>query len=420
MYALADCNNFYASCERVFNPSLIGVPVVVLSNNDGCVIARSNEAKAIGIKMGEPAFRIKEYVEKHNVAVFSSNYRLYGDMSHRVMSTLSTFSPEIEIYSIDEAFINLHGVSHPNLAEFAKKIRQVTTKNTGIPISLGVAKTKTLAKVANHFAKKQPQHGGVFLIKTEEERVDALKLFAVEEVWGIGRQFSKLLSHHGVRTAYDFSRLPSEWVRKQMSVVGLRTQKELLGIPCIDLEHDAPTKKAICTSLSFGEMQTELEYLQEAVSTFANSCAHKLRKQNSCATIIMVFLHTNIFRDDLPQYSKSQTVTLPVASNSSMEIVHYALLALRSIYKKGYKYKKAGVIVSGISSASSIQTAMFDNIDREKHQQAMDAIDTLNSRYGNNVVRIAAQGNGQKWKLKHEKLSPSYTTKWSDLIDVHI
>jgi len=420
MFALADCNNFYASCERVFNPSLVGRPVVVLSNNDGCIIARSNEAKAIGIKMGEPAFKIKEYVKKYNVAVFSSNYTLYGDMSHRVMNTLSTFTPEIEIYSIDEAFLNLRGFSHSNLPEYAKRIRQVTTKNTGIPISLGVANTKTLAKVANHFAKKQPQHGGVFLIRNEEERIAALKNFEIDEVWGIGRQYSKFLNRYGVRTAYDFSRLPAEWVRKQMSVVGLRTQKELLGIPCIDLEHSAPPKKAICTSRSFSEMQTEIDYLQEAVATFAHSCAHKLRKQNSYAAMVMVFVHTNFFRNDLPQYSMSQTVTLPVASNSSMEIVHFALIALKSIYKKGYKYKKVGVIVSGISSADTIQTSLFDEVDRSKHRQAMAAMDILNARYGRNIVRVAAQGDGQKWKLKHEKLSPSYTTRWDDLINVYV
>lgn len=420
MYALADCNNFYASCERVFNPSLVGRPVVILSNNDGCVIARSNEAKAIGIKMGEPAFKIKEYIEKNNVAVFSSNYVLYGDMSQRVMNTLSTFTPDIEIYSIDEAFLGFHGFTHFNLLEYAKKIRKITTQNTGIPISIGIANTKTLAKVANHFAKKQPQYGGVCFFRNDEERINALKSFEVGEVWGIGRQYNKFLYRYGVKTAYDFSRLPTEWVRKNMSVVGVRTQKELLGIPCIDLEHTAPAKKAICTSRSFGEMQTELEYLQEAVASFAHSCAHKLRKQNSCAEMVMVFIHTNFFRNDLPQYSMSRTVTLPVASNSSIEIVHHALIALRSIYKSGYRYKKAGVIVSGISSAEFIQTALFDEIDRNKHKQAMAAMDTLNARYGQNVVRIAAQGAGRKWKLRQEKLSPYYTTRWEDLININV
>ncbi len=420
MYALVDCNNFYASCERVFNPSLIGKPIVVLSNNDGCVIARSNEAKIIGIKMGEPAFKIKEYVTKHNVTVFSSNYTLYGDMSQRVMNTLSTFSPEIEIYSIDEAFLKLHGFSHIELTEYAHRIRKTTTKNTGIPVSLGLANTKTLAKVANHIAKKQPQHNGVFIIRNDEERISALKNFEIGEIWGIGRQYSKTMTRYGIRTAYDFTRMSPEWIRRQMSVVGLRTQKELLGIPCIDLEHSTPQKKAICTSRSFGEMQTELEYLREAVSAFASSCAHKLRKQNSCASIVMVFVHTNFFRADLPQYSMSQTVTLPVASNSSLEIAHHAIAALNRIYKKGYRYKKAGVIVSGISSDNNIQTSLFDTVDRAKHQQAMIAMDSLNAKYGRDTVRIATQGNGQNWKLKHEKLSPSYTTKWADIISIKV
>jgi len=420
MYALADCNNFYASCERVFNPSLVGKPVVVLSNNDGCVIARSNEAKAIGIKMAQPAYQIKEIVEKHNVAVFSSNYTLYGDMSHRVMNTLSTFTPDIEIYSIDEAFLGFHGFNHFDLLEYAKKIRKTTTQNTGIPISIGIANTKTLAKVANHFAKKQPQPGGVFFIKKEDERINALKNFEVGEVWGIGRQFSKLLNRYGVKTAYDFTRLPTEWVRRQMSVVGVRTQKELLGIPCIDLEHIAPSKQSICTSRSFGEMQTELAYLKEAIASFAHSCAHKLRKQNSCAQLVMVFIHTNFFRNDLPQYSMSRTITLPVASNSSIEIVHHALLALESIYKPGYRYKKAGVVLSGISSTEFIQTALFDEIDRNKHKQVMTAMDNLNARYGRNVVRIAAQGSGRKWKLRQERLSPCYTTRWDDLININV
>lgn len=420
MYALADCNNFYASCERVFNPSLIGRPIVVLSNNDGCVIARSNEAKAVGIKMAQPAYQIKEIVEKYNVAVFSSNYTLYGDMSHRVMNVLNSFTPDIEIYSIDEAFLGLHGFEHLDLLEYARTIKKTTTQSTGIPISLGIAKTKTLAKVANHLAKKNPELKGVFLINTEEDRISTLKRTEIDDVWGIGRQYTKFLLKYGVKTAYDFSRLPDEWVRKNMSVVGLKTKKELLGIPCVDLEHITPQKKSICTSRSFGEMQTELEYLQEAVASFANACAHKLRKQNSCAELVMVFIHTNFFRNDLPQYSMTKTATLPVASNSSIEIAHYALQALRSIYRKGYKYKKAGVIVSGISSANNIQMSIFDNVDRDKHKRAMLAMDSMNDRYGRNIVKLAAQGSGHNWKLVREKLSPNYTTQWNDIITINL
>lgn len=420
MFALADCNNFYASCERVFNPSLIGRPVIVLSNNDGCVIARSNEAKAIGIKMGEPAFKIKELIEKNDVAVFSSNYTLYGDMSQRVMNTLATFTSDIEIYSIDEAFLGLHGFNHIDLLEYARQIRKTTMRNTGIPISIGLAPTKTLAKVANHIAKKQPQHQGVYMIATEQQRIEALKAYGIGEVWGIGRQFNRLLSGYGVSTAYDFTRLPAAWVKRHMSVVGLRTQKELLGIPCIDLEHTAPPKKAIATTRSFGEMQTDLGILSEAVASFAASCAQKLRKQHSVAQIVMVFAHTNYFRSDLPQYSASKTITLPVPTSSTIELVHYALVALKSIYRTGYRYKKAGVIVSGISTNQHIQTSLFDKIDREKHNKLMVIMDKLNDKYGRNTVRVAAQGTGRKWKLRQERVSPMYTTRWDDIITVKV
>jgi len=420
MYVLADCNNFYASCERVFNPSLIGKPVIVLSNNDGCVIARSNEAKALGIKMGEPAFKIKDTIERYNVAVFSSNYTLYGDMSQRVMNTLASFTPDIEIYSIDEAFLGLHGFSYVDLIEYARQIRKTTMRNTGIPISLGIAPTKTLAKVANHIAKKQPIHNGVYMIATDEQREEALKNYEIGEVWGIGRQYSKFLMRYGVNTAYDFTKMPAGWVRRHMSVVGLRTQKELLGIPCIDLEHTAPPKKAIATTRSFGEMQTDLGYLKEAVASFAANCAHKLRKQNSVAQVVMVFVHTNYFRDDLPQFSASKTITLPVPTSSSIELAHYAIEALKRLYKPGYSYKKAGVIVSGISTNQHIQTSLFDTIDREKHNRLMAAMDKINNKYGRGTVKIAAQGAGRKWKLRQEKVSPKYTTSWSDIITIKV
>lgn len=420
MFALVDCNNFYASCERVFNPSLIGRPVVVLSNNDGCVIARSNEAKLLGIKMAQPAFHIKELVEKNNIAVFSSNYALYGDMSQRVMNTLSEFTPEIEIYSIDEAFLSLHGFNHFDLNEYAKKIRQVTTKNTGIPVSVGVAITKTLAKVANHYAKIRPENNGVYLINSEAKRTEALKNLDIGDVWGVGYQYEKFLKKFGIKTAYDFTQAPPQWVKKHMSVMGLRTQKELSGIPCHELESRVPAKKGICTSRSFGEMQTELKVIEEAISTFAIRCAYKLRKQKTCANNLMVFIHTNPFRNDLPQYSASRVITLPTATNSSFEIVHYATLALRSIHKPGFRYKKTGVIVSGIVSEDGIQTSLFDNIDREKQSSTMRSIDLLNNRYGRDVVRIAAQGFGRRWKLKQEKLSPSYTTCWNDILTIKV
>lgn len=418
MYALVDCNNFFASCERVFNPALQGKPVVILSNNDGCVIARSNEAKALGIKMGVPAYQINNLIETNDVHVFSSNYSLYGDMSNRVMQTLRRFSPDMEIYSIDEAFLQLHGFAYCDISEYARKIRKVTTQNTGIPVSVGVANTKTLAKVANHFAKKYPKYGGVCIIDSDEKRLKALKLFDASEVWGIGRRYSKFLLQYNVKTAYDFVCLPDNWIRSNMSVQGLRTKKELLGEPCIDLVHEELAKQSICTSRSFGQMQTDLKTLSEAVATFATSCASKLRKQKSYAEIVTVFTHTNFFRDDLPQYSNSISVVMPVATNSSIEIAHYAQLCLQRIFKQGYSYKKAGVIVSGITSDGSVQTSLFDEVNRPKHSKAMQVMDNLNQRYGSSTIKLAAEGDGRKWKLRQEQLSKRYTTAWSDIIVV--
>ncbi len=420
MFALVDCNNFYASCERAFNPSLNGRPVVVLSNNDGCVIARSNEAKLVGIKMGEPAFKIEPLLKKYNVAAFSSNYTLYGDMSQRVMNTLAGFSPEIEIYSIDEAFLDLTGFQNFNLEDYARKIKIITTKNTGIPVSVGIAQTKTLAKVANHFGKKRPEHKGIYVIDSDEKRIASLKQFEIGDVWGIGRQYSKLLIKYGINTAFDFTQASEKWVKQNLSVVGVRTQKELLGIPCVQMDLSNPAKKEIRNARSFGQMQTELHVIAEAVSNFASRCAYKLRKQKTCANILIVFIHTNQHRQDLKQYASSRVIHLPTATNSTIEIVHYANIALKSIFKEGYLYKKAGVMVSGIVSEFGLQTSLFDDVDREKHKTIMNSIDSLNHLYGKDKVRLAAQGNKKRWKLRQEKLSPSYTTNWNDIITVKV
>ncbi len=420
MYALADCNNFYVSCEKVFNPSLNGKPVIVLSNNDGCVVSRSNEAKALGIKMGEPAFKIVDLIEKNNVAVFSSNYVLYGDMSQRVMNTLATFTPDIEIYSIDEAFLKLHTLKNINFLDYAYKIRNTIKRYTGIPISIGLAMTKTLAKVANHIAKKNPKYNGVYIIDSEEKRIEALKSIEIADIWGIGRQYSKFLERYKVKTGYDFTLLPPNWVKQKMTVVGLRTQKELSGIPCIDLEYEVPRKKAICTSRSFANMVSDLNTIEEAISYFASSCAYKLRKEESVAQLLMVFIRTNFFRKDLEQYASVRTITLPVPTNSSIEIVSYALYALKSIYKPDYEYKKAGVIVSGISPDNQIQTSLFDSIDRGKHNNLMKTMDMINNKYGKNTIRLAALGCGRRLKMRQEKISPFYTTRWEDIITVKV
>lgn len=418
MIALVDCNNFYASCERAFNPNWNNRPVVVLSNNDGCVIARSNEAKALGIKMGVPAYQIKNEIERYGIGVFSSNYTLYGDMSNRVMTMLSSYSPNIEVYSIDECFLDFSGFERYDLKEYGEEIIRTVSKRTGIPVSMGIAPTKTLAKVANKFAKKYKGYKGVCIIDTEEKRIEALKRTEIGDVWGIGHRYTKRLALYGVSTAYDFAQMPKAWVRQQMTVVGERTWKELNGEPCIDLELVTPDKKQICTSRAFGEAISEIEGLEEAVSSYASICAGKLRKQRSCAQALMVFIHTNNFREDLPQYFQNCVVKLPVPTNNTPEIVHYALIALRNIYRKGYFFKKAGVIIIDIVPDSAIQQNLFDNVDRERQKKLMKVVDRLNSGFNRNNLTLAVQGGRRKWKLKQELLSPCYTTRLSDIINI--
>lgn len=409
-----DCNNFYASCERVFNPALNGKPIVVLSNNDGCVIARSNEAKALGIKMGVPAYQIKDLVSSHEVAVFSSNYTLYGDMSGRVMSILAGLAPELEVYSIDEAFINLDGIQDIQL--LGTKIVNKVTCGTGIPVSLGIAPTKTLAKVANKFAKKYPAYNRLCIIDTEEKRIKALQLTDINDVWGIGRRQASKLENQGVKTAYDFTQLSGTWVRKYMTVVGERTWKELRGLSCIDMESAPSAKKQICTSRSFGKMVEDIETMSEAIATHASTCAKKLRKQKSYAVSLMVFIHTNNFREDLPQYWKNTVITLPVPTNDTLEIVHYALEGLRNIFMQGYQYKKAGVIITEI--VTSAQMGLFDTVDRDKRERLMRAIDKVNGEH-RQLIKLAVQGTGREWKLKQEQLSQRYTTDMNEILTIN-
>lgn len=415
MFGLMDCNNFYASCERVFNPALNGKPVVVLSNNDGCVIARSNEAKALGIKMGVPAYQIKQEVREQGVAVFSSNYTLYGDMSSRVMSILSEIAPEIEIYSIDEAFINLEGIM--NLQSLGAAIVNRVIRGTGIPVSLGIAPTKTLAKVANKFAKKYPAYQRLCIIDTDEKRIKALKLTDIADVWGIGHRQAVKLEQQGVKTAYDFTRLSGSWVRKNMTVTGERTWKELRGLSCIDMETAPPAKKQICTSRSFGKMIEDFTTMSEAIATHASTCARKLRQQKSYAISLMVFIHTNNFREDLPQYWKNTHIKLPVPTDDTLEIVHHALAGLNNIFMKGYQYKKAGVIITEIASGG-VQQNLFDTIDRNKRNRLMQALDKINGNFHSHV-RLAVQGNGREWKLKQEQLSRRYTTDINEVLTIN-
>ena len=419
MFALVDCNNFYASCERVFRPDLIGKPVVVLSNNDGCVIARSSEAKAVGVPMGAPAFEHEELFKKHNVHVFSANFALYGDMSNRVMNILSEYTPEIEIYSIDEAFLKLQGFEKYNLQTYGQEMQCKVVKWTGISVSVGIAPTKSLAKVANRVAKKFPEKtNSVYIIDSEEKRIKALKWLKIEDVWGIGRQHAKRLNSINVNTAFDFTQLNDSWVKKNLAIVGLRLKHDLQGIPTLDMEMLQP-KKTIATTRSFEKNYTEFEQLNERITTFAVSCAEKLRKQNSCCNSIMVFIHTNGNRHDLPQYSRNIVVKLPFPTNSSIELAKFANQALGRIFRKGFHYKKAGVIVMDLSPENQKQLKIFEN-SNTKHVPLMEAIDKINTSYGQQKIRLASQDLKRVWKMKQEKLSPRYTTNLNEIITIHV
>lgn len=416
MFALIDCNNFYASCERVFQPQLNGKPIVVLSNNDGCVVARSNEAKALNIPMGAPAFEYEQVFKKHNVYVFSSNYALYGDMSARVMTILSTFCPNVEIYSIDEAFLCFDGFQYFDLRQIGAEIKKTVYKWTGIPVSVGFAPTKALAKAANRIAKKFPILEGIHVIDDVEKLQKAIKWLQIEDVWGIGRQHAKRLNAQGVKTALDFTLMNDAWVKKNMSVIGLRLKKELSGIRTLELD-EVSDKKSIACTRSFDKNYSTYEELKERIVTYATVCAEKLRKQDSCCNTLQIFILTNFFRKDQPQYNMSITVDLPFPTNSSIEISRFAIDALKRIYKPGYGYKKAGLIVMELSPEAYKQTTLFENSD-PKHLDLMAIMDKLNKSYGQQKIKLAAQDLDRTWKMKREKLSRRYTTRLDEIIRV--
>ena len=414
MFALVDCNNFYVSCERVFNPRLEGKPVVVLSNNDGCIIARSEEAKKLGLKMAEPVFQKTKFIEENKVHVFSSNYTLYGDMSDRVIQTLAHFSPQIEIYSIDEAFVILPNHSNDYFLHAAQIIQKVK-HNTGIPISVGIAPTKTLAKIANKMAK---QTGGIFIVKSERHRETVIRNTPIEKVWGVGREYTKLLQKSGVKTAFDFTQLDDNWLKSKMKVIGLRIKMELLGKSCIPLDEIIPAKKAIATTRAFGKKTAEYKYIQEAVSTYAVRCAEKLRKQKTVANLLTVFIHTDPFNPNDIQLNLSKTIALPLASNSNTQLVKFSLFLLKQIYREGIKFKKAGVVVDGLQTENEIQGNIFYRQSAGSDEKVVRAMDQINKKFGKDRVKLAVQGNGQEWKLRQEKLSKRYTTNWNDIIEV--
>lgn len=416
MFALVDCNNFYASCERLFQPKLNGKPICVLSNNDGCVISRSNEAKALGIPMGAPAFEWEQFFIQHQVTVFSANFELYGDMSNRVMQILAEFSPSVEVYSIDEMFLDFHNTSPELLLELGATILKKVLQNTSIPVCIGFAPTKSLAKLANRIAKKYPQLRGVYSIDSEEKRLKALKWLSIEDVWGIGRQHAKRLRQRQIRTALDFTTMDEAWVRKNMSVVGLRLQHDLQGKPTIQMEH-VSIKKSIAITRSFERNYSKINELEERIATFAVTCSEKLRKQGSECNAITVFLLTNRFRQDLKQYNRSITLKIPFSTNSSIELSKFAIHALHLIFKNGYNYKKAGVIVSELTPENTKQLALFES-SNVRHKKLMKSVDKINQTLGQQKVRLAIQDQKRVWKMKQERLSPRYTTRLSEIIRI--
>ena len=419
MYALVDCNNFFVSCERAFQPELEGRPVVVLSNNDGCVVARSNESKAMGIKMGTPYFKVKYLVDQGKLVVRSSNYTLYGDLSARVMSLLSEVAPKLEVYSIDEAFMNMDGIREEDLPGICRDLIKRIRRWTGIPVSIGIAPTKTLGKVANHFAKKYKGYKGVCVIDTDEKMRKALSLTPIDDVWGVGWRGAPKLQAAGVKTALDFVSRPIEWVRDRMGVIGVRTWSELQGIRMVEEEKNEK-RKSICTSRSFAGNISDIEELTLRVSDFAGKCAEKLRREGTAASTVGIFLYTNRFREDLDQYYPSASVRLEVPASSAPEIISAALKALRYVYKPGYQYKKAGVIVSDIVDADSIQQVLFgfDYRARERDDRISEVMDKVNTS-GRNVLRLATQRGGHYADgIRRDFCSGLYTTSWQDLIRV--
>ena len=426
MYAIVDCDNCFVSCERVFRPDLNGKPVVVLSNNDGCVVARSNEAKRLGIKAGTPYFKMKEQFPGVDIAVFSSNYELYLDMTDRVMSLIRKEVPGFYRYSIDEGFCLLQGMERFDLKAWGEELHRTIKRCTAMPVSIGIGATKTLAKMASHYAKHYPGYNHCCFIDNDEKRVKALQLYPIDEVWGIGRQYTKRLQAVGVQTAYDFAKLSESWVRTTFNVVASRTWKELNGIDCIPME-DMSTKKSICTSRSFPGMVSDFEALRTSISNFAAHCAEKLRKQRSAAAIVSVFIDTNHFREDLPQYWNWAEERLLTATSSTQDIVQCALRCTQRIFRQGYQYKRAGVIVMGICPDSAVQTNFidYDSERYEKLKKLDEAIDRINRENGSETVVLGSQqytakeGRGKagvfRDSIKHDFRSPSYTTKWSDI-----
>jgi DNA polymerase V len=415
VFALADCNNFYVSCERVFCPSLEGRPVVVLSNNDGCVIARSDEAKALGLQMGDPYHLNKEQLTRHGVAVFSSNYALYGDMSRRVMETLGAFTPEVEIYSIDEAFLNLAGFERRGLTGYARLIRATVNRDTGIPVSIGIGPTKTLAKIANYLAKAGSETGGV-LDLTHVDVDDALAGIEVREVWGVGPRWARWLEAQGIVTALDLKRADPKAIRRQMTVVGERLVHELNGRPCLPLELVEPPRQGLTVSRSFGQILTALYPVKEALVQFVGRAGEKLRRQGLIAGQVAVFVTTNRFSASQPFYANSATVRLPYPTDFTPDLVEAAVQLLERLYRPGFRYQKCGVMLLDLSPAAQAQADLFDTRDRAREAWLMRALDSLNADHGARTVRVGNHGGKRPaWAMRQAFRCPRYTTNWREL-----
>ena len=418
--ALVDANNFYCSCERAFNAALHGKAVLVLSNNDGCVVARSNESKALGIKMGQPVFECRELIEQHDIQVFSSNYPLYADVSNRVMQALATFSSHIEVYSIDEAWIDLSHIPNTDLSEYGHDIRETVYRCTGIPVSLGIAATKTLSKVATEIVKHQPHYHGVLSLidYSDEEIDDLLASLAVENVWGIGSRYARLLQSRNILTARDLKYADQRWARRHLTVVGERMLLELRGVACIPLDTQSKPKKGIMTAKTFGKPVERLEELEEAVATYTARAVEKLRKQESVSSCISIFAHTNAFKKDAPQYSNSISRTLTFPSSFTPDFLQIVREMVRSIYREGYAYSKAGVFLSRIVPQEVWQSDLFEERSLEteyKKALIMCVVDFLNEWIGSNTIFFGAQGTDRVWKMRQERRSPRYTTRWGEI-----
>ncbi|MDG2201217.1 MAG: Y-family DNA polymerase [Phycisphaerales bacterium] len=416
-FALVDCNNFYASCERVFDPSLEHRPLIVLSNNDGCVVARSNEAKALGIGMAQPVFELRDLIRNRGVVVRSSNYTLYDDMSRRVFSTVQSFFPELESYSIDEAFLDLDGIASGDLLESVATMRKAVLQYTGIPVSIGIGPTKTLAKVANHLAKQDRTGSGVTRLGTGADDESTLASVDVGDVWGIGPRWKQTLATHGIHTALDLRRADDRWIQTRLNVVGLRTVHELRGIPAFTLEQAPPPRQTIMRSRSFAKPIETWDELARALASFTSRAAEKLRDQHSTAGVLTVSMATDRYRTDQPRYANHATARLPAPVNDTPTLIRHALAAGQRIWKEGFHFKKAGVQLTAIESSQPEQLQLFDPLDPGTSNRVMHVMDHINRTMGTGTLRSAAMGTGEAWITRRQHHSPRYTTCWDELVE---